>query len=154
MRLISILVTTLFIVLLVGSLISEENQQDVDKIKRTIQSAYVEGLQNEGDLKKIDKGFHPDFNLLGIDEKGSMWKLPIKEWKEKTVKKVKEGKLPRTGEEIVSIKFLSVDVAGTAAVAKIEFYVGKDLKYIDYLSLYKFDKEWKIVNKIFYKVKE
>ncbi len=47
-----------------------------------------------------------------------------------------------------------IDVTGTAAVAKLEFYVGKTLKYIDYMSLYKFGDEWKIVNKIFYKVPE
>ena len=154
MRSMSILFAAIFIVLLVGNIFSGEDKQDVEAIKKTIQTAYVDGLQNEGDLKKIDKGFHPDFNLLGIGEKGDMWKLPIKKWKDKTVQKVKDGKLPLSGQDKVSIKFLSVDVTGTAAVAKIEFYVGKELKYIDYLSLYKFNKEWKIVNKIFYKIEE
>ena len=127
---------------------------DVEAIKTTIQSAYVDGLTNEGDAEKIDKGFHPDFNLIGIGEDGSMWIYPIKQWKADVLKKVEEGKMPKTGDNKVSIKFLDVDITGTAAVAKIEFYVGTVLKYIDYIALYKYGEDWKIVNKIFYEIPE
>jgi len=133
---------------------AQETAKDVAAIKATIQSAYVDGLQNEGDMTKIDKGFHPDFNLLGIGKDNSMWKLPISQWKEKVAENVKKGKMPRTGDDKVTIKFLNVDVTGTAAVAKIEFYIGKKLTYIDYISLYKFGEGWKIVNKIFYKLEK
>ena len=125
---------------------------DVEAIKTIIQSAYIDGLTNEGDAEKIDKGFHPDFNLIGIGENGSMWKYPIKQWKADVLKKVEEGEMPKTDDNKVSIKFRNVDIAGTAAVAKIEYYVGTVLKYIDYLALYKFGEDWKIVNKIFYEI--
>jgi len=36
-------------------------------------------------------------------------------------------------------------------MAKIDFYVGDKLTYVDYISLYKFEEGWKMVNKIFYK---
>ena len=62
--------------------------------------------------------------------------------------------MPRPEEKKISIQFLSVDVTGTAAVAKFEFYVGDELKYIDYLSLYKFDDKWKLVSKIFFKFED
>jgi len=126
-------------------------EKEVAAIKEVIQSAYVEGIQNEGNLDKIDAGIHPDFNLLGIGEDGAIWKLPIAEWKEKVIERKEKGQLPRSKDSAVSIKFLSVDVTGTAAVAKFEFYVGKELKYMDYISLYKFDDGWKLVSKIFYK---
>lgn len=133
------------------------NAQNIDEekeaIKKVIQTAYVEGLQNEGDADKIDSGIHPDFNLLGIGKDNSMWKLPIAEWKARAVKKREEGKLPEEGKK-VSVKFPLIDVTGTAAVAKIEFYVGEKLTYIDYISLYKFDDGWKMVNKIFYKLEK
>jgi hypothetical protein len=132
------------------------NAQNIEKekeaIKKVIQTAYVEGLQNEGDAQKIDSGIHPDFNLLGIGEGNSMWKLPIADWKAKAVKKREEGKLPPAEDKKVSVKFSSIDVTGTAAVAKIEFYVGDKQTYIDYISLYKFEDGWKMVNKIFYKL--
>ena len=127
-------------------------KKDQEAIKKVIQSAYVEGLQNEGNLDKIDKGFHPGFNLIGIGEGKQIWILPIYNWKESTKKKLEEGKLPKKNKDkMVSVKFLNIDVTGTAAVVKLEFYVGKKLTYVDYLSLYKFEDDWKIVNKIFYK---
>jgi len=130
-------------------------KKDQEAIKKVILSAYVDGLQNEGNLDKIDKGFHPGFNLLGIGRGNEIWKLPIYTWKESTKKKLEEGKLPKKDKDkMVTIKFLNVDVTGTAAVAKIEFYVGEKLTYVDYLSLYKFKDGWKIVSKIFYKFPE
>lgn len=130
------------------------NDKEITSIKKVIQSAYVEGIQNEGDIAKIDAGIHPDFNLLGIGENGTIWKLPIAEWKEKVIQRKKDGKLPRDKENLVSVKFLSVDVTGTAAVAKFEFYVGEQLKYVDYISLYKFEDGWKLVSKIYYKFED
>lgn len=129
----------------------DEEQTAITKV---IQSAYVEGLQNEGNADKIDAGFHPGFNLLGIGQGQQMWQLPIYNWKEKALDDVKEGKKPRTGEKEVTVNFLSVDVTGTAAVVKLEFLVGGKKTYVDYLSLYKFEGQWKIVNKIFYKFPE
>lgn len=137
-------------VLLPALALAQEVDKEVELIKKVIQSAYVEGIQNEGDITKIDAGIHPDFNLLGIGENGIIWKLPIAEWKEKVIKRKNEGKLPRTKDNLVSIKFLSVDVTGTAAVAKFEFYVGGELKYVDYISMYKFNEGWKMVSKIYY----
>ena len=130
---------------------AQDIEEEKKAIQKVIQISYVEGLQNEGNLEKIDQGIHPDFVLLGIGEGETMWKLPIDKWKEKTVKKLEEGKLHRK-DKPVTIKFLSIDITGTAAVAKIEFYVGEKLTYIDYISLYKFEGKWKMVNKIFYKL--
>ena len=43
-----------------------QTTQDEEAIKALIQSAYVDGLQNLGDLEKTRAGFHPDFVLLGL----------------------------------------------------------------------------------------
>jgi hypothetical protein len=133
---------------------TDELKKEQESIKNLIQTAYVEGLQNEGDVDKIDKGFHPSFNLLGIDQGDVIKTLPIYSWKEKIKQDKAAGKLPRTGENKVSIKFLSIDVTGTAAVAKFEFYIGSKLTFIDYLSLLKFESGWKIVSKVYYRFPE
>lgn len=130
---------------------SQNNDAEINEIKKTILSAYVDGLQNEGDIEKINKGFHPDFELLGIGKDNEMWKLSIKDWKEKVIKQKKESKYPKKDEDKVSVKFLFVDVTGNAAVAKFEFYIGDKLTYVDYQSLYKFKDGWKIVSKIYHK---
>lgn len=140
----------LIIIGLLMTLSSSAQKTDEDAIKDVIQTAYVEGLQNEGNIEKIDSGIHPGFNLLGIGDGNEMWSLSIADWKAKTVKRLEAGELPRK-ENLISIKFLSVDITGTAAVAKIEFFVGEKLTYVDYISLYKFEDGWKMVNKIYYK---
>ena len=127
--------------------------QDAEKeaIKKVIQTAYVEGLQNEGDAAKIDAGIHPDFNLLGIGKEDAMWKYPIADWKAKAVQKRKNGELPAKKDKFYKIAFKSIDVTGTAAIVKLECYVGGKLTFVDYISLYKFKSGWKMVNKVFYR---
>jgi hypothetical protein len=134
------------------SVFAQDKAIDKAAIKNVIQTSYVEGLQNEGDAEKIEFGFHEHFHLIGIGENEEMWHLNITDWKARQVKKREEGKLPKPKEEQVNIKFLDIDITGSAAVAKIEFYVGAELRYIDYIALYKFDSGWKMVNKIFYKI--
>ncbi|WP_321281679.1 nuclear transport factor 2 family protein [Marinifilum fragile] len=144
----------LIAVMLSSGLFSQDLKKEKEAIKQVIQTAYVDGLQNEGDLDKIDSGIHPDFRLIGIGENNSMWSLPIEEWKKKTKKKKADGKFPRTGDKMVSVKFENIDITGNAAVAKIQFFIGKKLTYVDYIALYKFSNGWKMVNKIYYKFPE
>jgi hypothetical protein len=127
------------------------NGTDVDAIKKVIQSAYVEGLQNEGDTVKINLGFHPGFELLIPGKDGGLEKYTLPEWKKKIKDGLASGKLPRKGEDKISIKFLFVDVTEDAAVAKFNFFVGTKLTFVDYQFLYKYPDGWKIVSKIFHK---
>jgi len=142
---------SLFITLLFNALLAQENK-DEDLIKNVIQDAYVDGLCNNADEEAIRKGFHPDFNLIGARADNTIWKLQIDKWIE-TAKKGKErGHKYSFQDEFTSVKFLSVDIAGKVAVVKIEFYEGKEMNYIDYLSLMKFEDGWKIVSKIFHPI--
>ncbi len=144
-------ISLLFIVVLSCNFVNSQIVEDEKKaIKKIIQTAYVEGLQNEGNIDKIDSGIHPDFNLLGVNKDGSIWKLPIDEWKQKVMKRKEAGDFPKTGDKLVSIKFLTVHVTGTSAIAGFEFYVGKEKRYVDYISLYKFEEGWKMISKIYY----
>jgi hypothetical protein len=145
----------LTLLVLIGILIPVTAQKsDQEMIKEVIQTAYIDGLVNTGNQEAIRSGFHPGFNLLGIGEGDRMWKRPIYDWAEAADMQRQKGELPRTGDDKVSVKFLNIDVEGTAAVAKVEFYTGNTLRYIDFLSLYKFESGWKIVGKIFYQIPE
>ena len=128
------------------------NEGDIALIKKIIQTAYVEGLQNEGDTVKINSGFNPGFEMLMPTKEGELKKYSLTVWKDKIRANLAAGLLPRKGAEKISVKFLSVDVTGNAAVAKFEFYTGSKLTFVDYLSLYKFGDKWEIVSKIFHKV--
>jgi len=144
--------STILILSFLFSLPVFSQKVEEDKIKETIQIAYVEGLNNEGNADKIDKGIHPDFQLLGIGKNGTMWKYSIQKWKESSLNDRKKGNLPPTKDKMVSVVFKSIDITGSAAMVKLEYFVGTKLTYIDYITLYKFDEDWKMVSKIYQKI--
>ena len=121
-------------------------QSDVDAIKALVQAAYVDGLQNLGDLDVTRAGFHPDFVLLGLRD-GQLTKLPIAEWIAAAAKRKADGVKP----PLTVCKFLAVDVTGSAASVKLELHQKDTRIFTDYLSLYKFPDGWKIVGKIYYR---
>lgn len=125
-------------------------QTEIELIQQAIQTGYVEGLQNEGDFAKIDKGIHPDFALLIPGPNGELQKRTLADWKKQIQIDLASGSLPRKPGNQVSIKFLLVDVIGAAAMAKFDFYIGSNRCYVDYQFLYKFADGWKIVSKIYH----
>jgi hypothetical protein len=123
--------------------------QDAEKeaIIRVVASAYMNGIGNSGDVEAIRKGFHPEFNLLGLRD-GQLTKLPMAQWIQNVEKQKAEGKFPP--KEKVSFKYPMIDIVGTAAAVKIEYFRGSRHAFTDFLSLYKFGDGWKIVGKIYY----
>jgi hypothetical protein len=127
-----------------------QNEQEQEAIKKVIQSAYVDGLQNKGPVADIEKGFHPGFELLG-NKNNELTKFPIYSWIMYHRKKLAENPTPPAGDEIVTCKYPLIDITGNAAIAKIELSKGGALIFTDYLSLYKFEEGWQVVSKIYYK---
>jgi len=121
-------------------------QSDQDAVKALIQSAYIDGLQNLGDLEKTKAGFHPDFVLLGLRD-GTLTRLPIAEWIASAGKRKADGVKP----PLTVCRFLAIDVTGSAASVKLELHQNDKRVFTDYLSLYKFPDGWKIVGKIYYR---
>ena len=117
-----------------------------EAIKALVQTAYVDGLINLGDLDKTRAGFHPDFVLLGVQD-GKLTRLPIADWIAGTEKRKAQGqKSPE-----MTCKILQVDITSSAAVVKLELHRGDTHVFTDYLSLYKFPDGWKIVGKIYHR---
>jgi hypothetical protein len=135
------------------SLGNYQGEGDEEEIKTIIQTAYVDGLQNKGDLEVTRKGFHEGFELLGIYN-NALTKYPIYSWIEYAEQKKEEDPQPPAPEELVTCKFINIDITGNAAMAKIELYQGGRQIFTDYLSFYKFEEGWRIVNKIYYRIPE
>lgn len=127
------------------------SQSDAEKkaIIKVIDAAYVQGIQNRMNIENIDKGFHPGFNLLGIDNNDNLTKYPIYTWSSNVKKAVASG---QTAPVETTAKFPMIDITGTAAIAKVELYRDGKQIFTDYLSLYKFEDGWKIVSKIYYRI--
>lgn len=131
-----------------------DGDHDKEAIKKLILTAYVDGLQNKGDLDATREGFFEGFELL-IYKDFTVDKFPIYNWIKYAEMKQEKDPEPLPEEELTSCEFESIDITGTAAVAKINLSKGGKKIYTDYLSLYKFsDGKWKIVSKIYYKIPE
>ena len=146
----NIVLTILAVIFTVSTIIAQESETEKTKIKEIIQTAYVDGLQNNGNVTDIEKGFHPGFNLLGVRD-DMLTKFPIYSWIESFEKRKEQDPNPPAEDKKVTCKYLLIDVTGNAAMAKIELYRQENLLFTDYLQLYKFDDGWKIVSKIYYR---
>ena len=141
----------IFSILLVFLLFSgfsfSQNDTEKEKIKKVIQSGYVDGLMNYGDTEVTKKCFHPDFYITILSNRG-LAKYKLSDWIKNVEKNKAEGNVP---DRKVSVEFPMIDITEYAAVAKLNLYDNnKKQLYTDYLLLYKFDDGWKIVQKIYY----
>jgi len=132
------------------SIIAQETANEKEAIKKVIQTAYVDGLQNKGNVEDIESGFHPGFNLLGVRD-NMLTKFPIYSWVESFEKRKGADPAPPAEEQKITCDYLLIDVTGNAAMAKIQLNRNKELLFTDYLQLYKFEDGWKIVSKIYYR---
>ena len=134
----------------INTLFAQAIEKEEDAIKKVIQTAYVDGLQNKGNVEDIKNGFHPGFNLLGINH-NMLTKFPIYSWIQSFEERKAKDPNPPSKEQIITCNYLLIDVTGNAAMAKIELNRNKELLFTDYLQLYKFEEGWKIVSKVYYR---
>tara|TARA_B100000508_G_C11448414_1_gene272655 strand:- start:215 stop:544 length:330 start_codon:yes stop_codon:yes gene_type:complete len=73
-----------------------------------IQSAYNDGLKNEGDSVKIDEGFHPDFRLLGKGYLTALRKYDIADLHKRQINKNVAWKLPRATDKKLAWRWNSL----------------------------------------------
>ena len=120
----------------------DSTDPDAEAIRRVITTAYVEGLHMNGSRQAIRAGFHPDFVMKVLTDEG-LTDVTIEEW---IARLPEEGTPPpRT----VGHAIPDVSVSGVAATARVEISFDDRLVFTDYMSLYKFGDEWRIVAKIF-----
>jgi hypothetical protein len=108
-------------------------------VRRAVES-YLHGLKFN-DVESLKKAFWPEAKLFFVKQDGKLGQLTQSQWY--------EGFAASAGkEEKGDLKITDVDITGDAASVKVEEDYPNSV-YIDYLSLLKFDGEWKIVNKIY-----
>jgi hypothetical protein len=118
---------------------------EVEAVKAVVTSAYVEGVHRKGDPALMRTGFHPDFRMYTLRE-GKLGVVTLDEWAERIARGASERKGPAPK---VEADFTSVDVTGSAAIARVELRRDGKHVFTDYLSLYKLPEGWRIVAKIF-----
>lgn len=119
---------------------------ETQAIRQVIEKAYIQGIhgnQNEG---KVRSGFHQDFAMLVLQD-GVLEKVSVDEWLHR-IEGMKTDN-PNMWAAETRHEFRLVDVAGYAAVAKLDVWKGETHFSTDYMLLYRFEDGWKIVSKVF-----
>ena len=115
-------------------------------IKQVIEKAYIQGIHGNQDEETVKSGFHRDFSMLVLKE-NVLEKVMVDEWLSRV--DVMKTENPDMWAAETQHTFKLIDVAGYAAVAKLEVYKGTTHFSTDYMFLYRFEDGWKIVSKIF-----
>ena len=122
--------------------------QDETDIKEALETGYVHGAFNELNPDAMAKTFHEDFAIFSPGKEGKINKYPIANWIEST-KKAKANPKFDSANNKWEHKFKSVKVSGEAAAVELELYRKGKHVYTDYLSLLKFDGQWRVVAKVY-----
>lgn len=133
--------TTLLSLILCATAFGQTPKPDSEEaaVRQAVQS-YLHGLKYN-DVESLKKAFWPEARLFFVKNDGRLGQLTQSQWY--------EGFAASAGkEEKGELKITSVDITDNAASVKVEEdYPGS--VYVDYLSLLKFEGEWRIVNKIY-----
>ena len=115
---------------------------ELNAIGRTIQD-YFDGM-HLGDTTRLRRAFHPDAYLFGYYQ-GSFSRFSLEDW----MTEVESTPKPAESGEAFDMRIVSTDVTGRVAMVKVAvLYEG--LRFTDYLTLMKFDDDWKIINKAYH----
>jgi ketosteroid isomerase-like protein len=117
-----------------------------EAIKKVIEKAYIQGIHGNQDEETVKSGFHRDFAMLVMQD-DALEKVMVDEWLARV--EVMKAENPDLWEAETRYTLELADVAGYAAVAKLEVYKGNSHFSTDYMLLYRFEQGWRIVSKIF-----
>ena len=117
-----------------------------EAIRRVIEKAYIQGIHGDQDEKTVKSGFHQDFAMLVL-QNDTIAKVTVDEWLDRI--ETMKAENPELWNAETTHNFELIDVAGYAAVAKLDVYKGTTHFSTDYMLLYRFEEGWKIVSKIF-----
>lgn len=117
-----------------------------EAIKQVIEKAYIQGIHGNQDEEVVKSGFHQDFAMLVLQD-DTIHKVSVDEWLDRIETTKPEN--PELWNVETTHNFELIDVAGYAAVAKLDVYKGATHFSTDYMLLYRFEDGWRIVSKIF-----
>jgi hypothetical protein len=117
-----------------------------EAVKQVIEKAYIRGIHGTQDERTVKSGFHQDFAMLVLQD-NNIDKVSVSQWLARI--ETMKAENPELWSAETTYTFELVDVAGYAAVAKLDVYKGDTHFSTDYMLLYRFEDGWRIVSKIF-----
>lgn len=144
MRAISVLMLAVALALAAPGQVAAAERDDVLKV---VTEAYIKGVHIDRDAAAMRRGFHPDFQMLMLAD-GKMSALSIEDWAARVERTAANPDAPKA--PAIKYEYPHVDVAGHAAVVRVEIWRDGVHTFTDYLSLYRFPDGWKIVGKTYF----
>jgi Putative lumazine-binding len=135
-------ISTLMLAGAAGLTAASLNDPDERAIRRHIEQYYFEGVRRS-DTAAARRAFHPVLTMYSARD-GALAQRSLDEWVTAIAERAPNPPKP----DAVQRRIVSVDVTGTAAMAKVEL-VQPEATLTDYMSLLKLNGEWIIVGKIF-----
>lgn len=118
-------------------------------VQKLVESTYVEVLYNGNkDLELLRKGFHEDFNMY-VYYQEKLSKRTREEWIDKLIEVRQRPKKANYKKRAYSWKFKKISVEGQTAMVVLEIRENQQLKYTDFLTLYKMENGWQVMTKLF-----
>ena len=119
---------------------------DREAVRRVIAEGYIEGIHQAQDAAKVEWGFHPEFRMLVRRDDGIVEVGP-EAFLEMMIQRRKDD--PAFFAQPLTFETPTVDVEGDAAAVRVEISRGGSHLFTDFILLYRFGEDWKIVSKIF-----
>lgn len=116
--------------------------QDNNKEIKNLINKYFEGIFY-GNTSTLETCFSVNANIYG-DINSSEYFKSVNEY----IKTVKNRKSPNNLSETFKMSIIGIDILGKIAMVKLHVPM-LGFNYYDYLSLFKINGDWKIVNKLF-----
>jgi len=142
----------LFLVFIVTALLlcgcTPPEHPEAAAVKSVISKAYIEGIHNNGSTDDIKAGFHPGFEMLSNTD-GELTRFSIGEWIERI--EANRANSPIQKRERTDVKYIDVDITGGVASVKFELLRNGKTIFTDYMYLYKFGDDWKIIAKVYHR---
>jgi len=115
-------------------------------IRDIIHTAYIEGIHNEQDPRKVHAGFHPAFRMF-MRRSNDIVHVDPETILNGVINQRKTD--PSSGEPKLTCEITVLDVVGSVAVARVDLMRSGALGCTDILSLYEFEDGWRIVSKLY-----
>jgi len=135
----SVLLTIVLFAAPYGFLRAQSTAPDADRI-RAVVAAYLHGLKFN-DVDSLRAAFWPSARLFYVKRDGTIGQMTQAEWYRSFAPAARK-------EESGDLRIASLDITDNAASVKVVETYDKSI-YVDYLSLLRFDGDWRIVNKIY-----
>ncbi len=134
-----------FVITLISSLMLSAQSPDRIVIENVITESYLVPVYLSTNTEAIKKGFHENFTLYEL-RKGALSVQSRDQWIESLVKANQQS---QDKKKTYNWMFELIDIEEQTALVKLRINENGSIKYVDYLTLYKFKEGWRVITKQF-----